>query len=229
MEQFVYTVSHDLKSPLVTIRGFAGHLIQDLERDDRERIVEDVEAIRRATSRMTELIDDLLELSRIGRVTGDPAWVDLRRVVEQSLSAHAEQLAAGTLQAEIGDLPHLFVDETRIQQVFDNLVGNAVKYGVEDGRVRLRIGTERGDGIVSVFVGDDGPGIEPAYHQKIFNLFARLSTSKEGTGIGLAICKRVVEHLEGRIRVESSPGQGATFRIELPVSLADAPESAVAA
>ncbi|MBT8486287.1 MAG: PAS domain S-box protein [Phycisphaerae bacterium] len=231
MEQFVYTVSHDLKSPLVTIRGFAGHLAKDVEAGNEKRIGEDIDAIRRATHRMSDLIDDLLELSRVGRVVGEPSCVDLREVVDRSLSSFADEAEQGNLVAEIGDLPCLLVDPTRIQQVFDNLVGNAMKYGADAGVVRLKIEATRVDDTISVRVADRGPGIDPAYHDKIFNLFARLSTGTDGTGIGLAICKRVVEHLNGRICVESEPGRGATFRLDLPASLADALEddTAVAA
>ena len=217
MEQFAYTVSHDLKSPLVTIEGFARHLKQDIVRGRTDRLIDHLDRIQRATERMTQLIDELLDLSRIGRLLSETKPVALGELIERIRSEHEDQLSErGVTLTVQPDLPVIEGDEERIAQVFDNLLGNAFKYGCAGNDPVIEIGAEEVDSEVRVFVRDWGPGIAPEYHSRIFELFQRVATDKGGTGIGLAIVKRILEVHRGRVWIESEMGAGATFWVAFP-------------
>ena len=219
LERFVYTVSHDLKSPLVTVKGFLGLLENDITSGDAERTRGDIAQIKAATNQMSRLLSELLELSRIGRVVGPRLEIDLGEVARE-----ARDLVLGDARAEVAEveidprLPVVWGDRTRLLEVFQNLLENAVKYAGDAPRPRIEIGVREGAGSVAViFVKDNGAGIEPRYHEKIFGLFERLETAPDGTGIGLAIVRRIIEVHGGRVWVESEgPGCGSTFCFTLP-------------
>ncbi len=218
MERFTYTVSHDLKSPLVTIRGFLGLLKQDIEAGDRQRANEDMDRIRHASQHMADLLQDLLELSRVGRQINPPQQVSL-----SDLAHEAKELIAGPLaerQVEVtiaGDLPVVTGDRRRLLEVFQNLLENAVNFMGSTPEPRIEIGRREDGDETIVFVRDNGLGIAPEYHDKVFGLFDRLDAETEGTGIGLALVKRIVELHGGRIWVESpGRGHGSTFCFKLP-------------
>lgn len=217
MEQFVYTVSHDLKSPIVTIMGFLGMLREDLDEGNREDVLDSVQRIERATNRMSELIDDLLELSRIGRVRAEPEPVNFNELVAAIADDLQERIEAAGAQIDIQPgMPNVLVDRKRFVDVFENLLTNALKYGCTNELPRIEIGHVEDTDRTRFFVRDHGYGIDPEYHSRIFGLFQRLDNGKEGTGVGLAIVARVVEVHGGSVWVESSPGNGATFWIALP-------------
>lgn len=217
MEQFVYTVSHDLKSPIVTIMGFLGMLREDLEEGTREDVLDSVQRIERATQRMSELIDDLLELSRIGRVFAEPEPVPVADLVQSVLDDLEERIKdAGASVVVHAGMPVIRVDRKRFVDVFENLLTNALKYGCGADEPKFEVGWARTDDDIRLFVRDNGAGIDAEYHTRIFGLFQRLDTSQEGTGVGLAIVARVVEVHGGKTWVESTPGTGATFWIALP-------------
>jgi two-component system, LuxR family, sensor kinase FixL len=217
MEQFVYTVSHDLKSPIVTTMGFLGMLREDLETDDKEQMLDSIQRIERAAKRMSQLIDDLLQLSRIGRLFTEPEPVDVAALLHEMIDDLADRIdRAGAVVRVQPGMPVVMVDRKRFADVLENLITNALKYGCSMPEPVIEIGGCVEDGEVRFFVRDYGIGIAEEYHNQIFGLFQRLSNDQQGTGVGLAIVARVVEVHGGRVWVESIPGAGATFWIGLP-------------
>ncbi|MCP3964190.1 MAG: hypothetical protein GY719_40690 [bacterium] len=213
MERFAYTVSHDLKSPLFTIRGYVGMLEKDLSRGDDERIEGDLQRIHSAAGRMAQLLDEVLELSRVGRLQGtheEVALGELAAEVAEHLDGPISRRGVD-LRIEPG-LPTVVGDRPRLLEVLQNLIDNACKFMGDQPRPRIVVGSrEDGDGMV-FYVRDNGIGIDPRYQEKIFGLFDRLDLAIEGTGVGLALVKRIVEVHGGRIWVESQgEGYGATF------------------
>jgi PAS domain S-box-containing protein len=214
LERFVYTVSHDLRAPLVTIRGFLGLAEQDIARGDLEQTLEDLGRIRTASETMSQLLDELLELSRIGRVVHPAQEVDFGELARQAAAMVAAQIAERGAAVEIAPgLPVVMGDRQRLLEVLQNLVENAVKFMGDQPAPRVDVGVRDGDGGAVFFVRDNGAGIPPRYHEKVFELFDRLDPSIPGTGIGLALVKRIVEVHGGRVWVESAgaAGKGSTF------------------
>ena len=218
LERFTYTVSHDLKSPLVTIKGFLGLLETDAARGDTERMRVDMEHIAAAADKMQRLLAELLELSRIGRQVNAPEEIPLRDLVHEAQKQVAGQLDERRVVVELAsDLPMVFGDRVRLLEVFQNLIENAVKYMGDQPTPRIEIGAEQQNGAVQCFVRDNGIGIEPRHQEKVFGLFERLDSKTEGTGIGLALVKRIVEIHGGHIWIESrGTGHGSTFHFTLP-------------
>ena len=221
MERFIYTVSHDLKTPLVTIKGFLGYLERDAAAGHVERVGDDVSRISRATDTMDRLLNDLLELSRVGRLMNPPEPVALNE-----LAAEAVALCAGAVDERGVDvqidptMPAVEGDRLRLLEVYQNLVDNAVKFLGDQRTPRLEIGASRnGEDGVLCWVRDNGTGIDARYHEKVFGLFERLDQRIPGTGVGLALVKRIVELHGGRTWVESEgTDQGSTFYFTLPPS-----------
>jgi PAS domain S-box-containing protein len=217
LERFTYTVSHDLKSPLITIRGFLGLLREDALKGDTLQMDWDIIRISSAAEKMQELLSDLLTLSRVGRITSPPEQVNFGTIAEE-----ARELLAGSIREQrvtvtiAPDLPDVFVDRIRIREVLANLIENAIKFRGER-EPRVEIGVLYGGEKPVFYVQDNGVGIEPEYLTRIFGLFEKLDPKSEGTGIGLAIVKRIIEVHGGKIWVESpGPGQGTTFWFTLP-------------
>ncbi|MBK9664015.1 MAG: hypothetical protein IPO71_14125 [Nitrosomonas sp.] len=219
LEQFVYTVSHDLKSPLVTSMGFIGIIRKLADQGQYEQAIEKLDKVTLSIERMGQLITDLLELSRIGRIDLDKKMIDLNNLLEQLTSSHSEQMRRVGFHWVIKpDLPSIYGNESRIRQLFENILSNAIKYthNPEQGS-KLEIGAISHEDHWLIYCQDNGPGIESAFHQKIFGLFYRLDTKQEGSGVGLAIAKKVMKFHGGDIWVESSSGAGATFWLKFPV------------
>jgi signal transduction histidine kinase len=218
LERFTYTVSHDLKSPLLTIKGFLGWLQRDADAGDRERLGRDVAYIRDAATTMHRLLDELLELSRVGRVINPSEHVDLGELAREAADLVGAAITERSVEVVIAPaMPVVYGDRVRLLEVLQNLVENAVKFMGEAPAPRVEIGAGRRGGEVVCHVRDNGLGIAPTYHEKIFGLFDRLHPEIEGTGIGLALVKRIVEVHGGRIWVESEgEGRGSTFFFTLP-------------
>ena len=218
LERFTYTVSHDLKGPLITIQGFVGLLERDVAAGDTERTKDDLSRIHAAAGHMESLLGDLLELSRIGRVANPPTEVSLADVAREAVDALAETIARRGARVEIADgLPVVFADRPRLVEVLQNLVENAVKFSGDRPEPVVEIGMREDGGRAVLFVRDDGIGIDQAYTDKVFGLFDQLDPGVPGTGAGLAIARRIVEVHGGRIWVESDGvGQGSTFCFTLP-------------
>ncbi|MBN1584211.1 MAG: PAS domain-containing protein, partial [Anaerolineae bacterium] len=193
LERFVYTVSHDLKSPLITIKGFLGFLEQDAA-GNAERFRHDIDLIADAVDKMQQLLDELLELSRIGRLNNPPEQVQITGLAHEAAATVAGTLREGGVQVDIApDMPVVVGDRTRLREVFENLIGNAAKFMGDQPQPQIDIGARESDGEPVFYVRDNGIGIEPQYQNKIFDLFEKLDPTSEGTGIGLAIVKRIVE------------------------------------
>jgi PAS domain S-box-containing protein len=221
MDEFIHVVSHDLQEPLRTLDAFSDFLLRDYgDRFDAEG-QEFVRYIVEASRRMRALIQDLLTLSRAGRVTGDLAPVSLDELVPIVRADLAELLRTrnGELRTA-GPLPVVWGDRQRLGQLLTNLVANGLKYNDKPVPV-VELGESPTDpadsAFLTLYVRDNGIGIDPRFHTKIFQLFRRLHTREEydGTGAGLAICEKIVHAHGGRIWVESAPGQGATFSLTL--------------
>lgn len=218
MEEFAYTVSHDLKAPLVSIQGFSSFLKVDTDEQRYDRVSKFVGLIMKAAQGMDSTISNLLELSK-----NRNGAMKLERVDTQSvLNDLIEQLGPQLLQEDVkiiieNELLDTHADRIRVIQVFQNLITNAVKYGRPlEGQHEIRIKSDEVDGMVRFSVSDNGPGIDPDSQEQIFGVFKRLQTDGEGAGIGLSIVNRAVCQHGGRAWVESVPGNGATFFFTLP-------------
>ena len=219
LERFTYTVSHDLRSPLVTIRGFLGYLRHDAEKGDLQRFDKDVNRIESAVDKMQALLNELLELSRVGRITNPPENVPFGEIVQETVDLLSGQLEAGNVRLNIiGEFPIVHVDKLRISEVVQNLISNAAKFMGNQSNPTVTVGMKGfdTDNKPIFFVQDNGVGIHPDFHERIFGLFNRLDPTIEGTGIGLTLVKRIIEIHEGRIWLESELGQGSTFLFTLP-------------
>jgi two-component system sensor kinase FixL len=220
MEQFVYTVSHDLKAPLVTSSSFTTFLREDLAANKIDAVMDSLDRIERAHARMKALIDDLLELSRIGRLRLNLEEVDLNHLIRESLDGLAVKIERSGISVELSaDFPVVTVDKNRLQQAFDNLIINALKYGSGNCNPVLKIFWRRTNGEVQICFKDNGIGVDPKYHKRIFKLFQRLDTDDEGTGVGLAIVSRVAQLHGGRAWLVSEAGKGAEFWMAVPDNL----------
>ena len=216
LETFVYSVSHDLKTPIVTIEGFIGAMREDFGDQISEEQEEYIRYMSDAVLNMEALINDLLEFSRIGRMTQKKSKFSFAGLVKKVLNPLRPQIQARGIEVDIQeDLPDIYGEKKRFIQVMENLLTNAVKYiGKENPCPRIDIGVQDRDGQNVFFVRDNGIGIEEIYFEKIFQVFQRLPSAKkagEGTGIGLAIVKRIVEHHGGSVWVTSKPGEGSAF------------------
>lgn len=220
LERFTYTVSHDLKSPLVTIRGFLGFLEKDSLAGNTDRMKSDFIRISEATDKMQRLLSELLELSRIGRMMNPPKAVPFETVVRDAIELLHVHIEARGVQIDIApDLPTVYGDKTRLMEVIQNLVDNAIKFMGSQPIPHITVGFNGRNekGMPIIFVRDNGIGIETQYHEKIFGLFNKLDPLNEGTGVGLALVKRIIEFHGGNIWVESAGiGQGSTFFFTLP-------------
>jgi PAS domain S-box-containing protein len=217
LTRFTYTVSHDLKSPLVTIRTFLGYLEVDARNQDEDRIATDLAYIRGAADKMAQLLDELLDLSRVGRKMNPLVDAPLGCIVQEALDLVAGQIAGRGVTIRATAEPILLHgDRQRLVEVFQNLVDNAVKFMGDQPAPSVEIGVEQRHGEFVIFVRDNGIGIDPRHRHKLFGLFEKLDPHTEGTGIGLALVQRIVEAHGGKIWVESAgPGEGATFRFTL--------------
>jgi PAS domain S-box-containing protein len=218
--QFTYTVSHDLKSPLITILGFLAFVEQSLDQGDLAQAKADLQRIRFAAEKMQALLEGLLELSRIGRVANAPSCFPIGEVVMEAV-----QLLFGNIQHQgrtvdfeiAPGLPLVYGDRARLLQVMQNLLDNALKYMGEQPNPRIEIGWRDAPDEIHLFVRDNGIGIEAEQQEKIFGLFEKLDPRAQGYGVGLALVKRIIEVHGGRVWVESEgEGKGSTFWFSLP-------------
>ncbi|HWI75123.1 MAG TPA: ATP-binding protein, partial [Baekduia sp.] len=218
LEHFAYLASHDLQEPLRTITSYAGLLESRVgeQLDDRARSW--LGFVSDGAGRMSQLIADLLEYSRTGRGPGEPEVVDLDNAWDLAVANLQHAIADTGATVERADLPTVRARQREMTSMLQNLIGNGLKYRRDDEApvVRARA-APAGGGAWEIAIADNGIGIEPRFHDRVFGLFQRLHTSEEypGTGMGLAIVKKIVESNGGTVRVESTVGVGATFYVTL--------------
>jgi signal transduction histidine kinase len=217
LDRFASVVSHDLQAPLATVSMYA----QLLERRHGDQLGDDrriVDGICQATGQSRELIRDVLEYSKAGRGELRARPVDPNHIVTEVLELLAAPIQEAGAVVDVDDLPGVTGDPANLRQVFQNLIGNAIKFA--DDSPHVWVTGERENGLVRFAITDNGIGMDPEQAREIFEPFHRLHGASHypGTGIGLAVCERIVEHHGGRIWAESQPGQGSTFRFELPAS-----------
>ncbi len=216
LSQYAYISSHDLKAPLRAIRNYSDFLCEDLEGILNEEHKTCLDGLERAVRQGEELLDDLLEFSRVGIWNLSTQPIDIgvflnKLIASIDLPSNAEVVMEN-------HWPTIDAEPTLLAQIFDELIKNAIKFNHSE-RKRLEIGwIPVGEDRCELFVRDNGIGIEPRHHEQIFNMFQRLHSRLDytGTGIGLAIARKAACKLRGAVRVESKPGKGSTFFITLP-------------
>jgi light-regulated signal transduction histidine kinase (bacteriophytochrome) len=217
LEQFASVTSHDLQAPLATISMYA-QLLEQRHAEELNGGQQLVEGINAATVKARTLIRDLLEYSRAGRgeLLNDP--VEMGEVAAEALEMLAGAIQQSSADVTVEHLPVILGDPRKLRQVFLNLFGNAIKFAEDIPVVRLSAEVQGNTAIFAV--ADNGIGMDPAQAERIFQPFHRLHGEEEypGTGIGLAVCERIIEQHGGRIWAQSAKGQGSTFRFTLPVA-----------
>jgi light-regulated signal transduction histidine kinase (bacteriophytochrome) len=217
LQNYTYVVSHDLKAPLRTIRSFSTFLIEDYNEKIDEKGQDYLKRIIKAAENMNRLIEELLVLSRVGRKFTEVEKVDLHIILDEIISDLKPIIEKRNAKVVINNLPIINTQKIWIKQLFMNLIDNGLKFNKSiTPRINVQCNIEQKYYLFAVK--DNGIGIEEKYHKQIFNLFERLHTQEEfeGTGAGLAICKRIVENLGGNIWVESVPNEGSTFYFTIP-------------
>ncbi len=217
LQQFAYIVSHDLQAPLRGIAGFAQFLQQDYRGKLDQSADEYIAQIVECAGRMQRLISDLLAYSRLESQARSFAPTDLAKVFDDMVSLLRAEIDDVGGEVVRGDLPTVQGDPAQLSQLFQHLIGNAIKYHSDD-LPRIRVTSERNGGEFMIAVQDNGISIDAKHHERIFEIFRRLHTHEQypGTGIGLAICRRIVLRHGGRIWVESTVGNGSTFFVTFP-------------
>ena len=215
LEKFSYMVSHDLKSPLTTIQGFIELIRSDIQHQRFDQLPEELTRINDAAESMKQMLDDILRLAKAGQAIDEPQQVSLRDIIGQALN----NLTAAIQQAEAeimiqSELPMVLVDKQRIVIVFQNLVENAIKFRKQNPP-QIKISAFIDNDKVICSIQDNGKGIEPDALEKVFNLFHRLDTASEGSGVGLAIVKRIIDAHGGKVWVSSTESAGTTFYFSL--------------
>lgn len=218
LEAFTYSVSHDLRAPLRHIDAFARIIEEETRGQVSEELQRYVARIRKGTQTMGRLVDDLLNLSRVGRAEVGWSQVDLNLLVDEVISELKSETAQRRVEWRVSPLPRAECDAGLMKQVFANLLSNAVKYSRTRDPAIIEIGQQLVDGQTVVFVRDNGVGFNMKYVNKLFGVFERLHRAEdfEGTGIGLAIVRRIIQKHNGRVWAEAEPEKGATFYVALP-------------
>ncbi len=207
------------ESPLITIGGFVGLLEDDALSGNMEKLHKDLNHIRSAKDKMHRLLNELLELSQIGRIVNPPSDVPFGVIVKEAMSLARGRIMVSNVKVDVqDDLPSVSGDRPRLVEVMQNLIDNAAKFSGDQPNPHVEIGVRKENDENVFFVKDNGIGIDPKFHQRIFDLFNKLDPmSDDGTGVGLALVKRMIEVHDGRIWVESDgKGTGSTFCFTLP-------------
>jgi PAS domain S-box-containing protein len=219
LKQFAFSASHDLQEPLRSIKIYSELLTKRYAHKLDGESLKFMAFLRNGATRMEALLRDLLAYTQVSRFDIPVKIVDAKEAFNEALAGLSGIVVDTGAQITTGPLPSLAVSSVHLQQLFQNLIGNALKYRSPERRPLVQVGAERQDGYWVFSVADNGIGIDPEYKENIFGLFKRLHTSDKypGTGVGLAICQRILDRYHGRIWVESEPGRGSIFRFTLPV------------
>lgn len=217
LERFTYTVSHDLKSPLVTITGFLSYLEKDARAGNFDKFKQDANRIHQAVDKMQNLLKDLLELSRIGRMMNEPIEMTFNEVVQEALSLVYGNIKAKKVKIEfVDERIKVYGDKIRLIEVMQNLLENAIKFMGNQKNPHIIIGSKLDEKNMRVFfVQDNGIGIESQYAERIFGLFNKLDNNTTGSGIGLTLVRRIIEVHGGNVWVKSELGKGSIFYFTL--------------
>jgi len=220
LEGYAYTISHDLKSPLYTIQGFTGFLERDLAQGDSDKMQKDLEQIREAVTTMSRMLDDILNLSRVNLSNESAQPLTLAEIIGNAVKLVSREIEENGVTLKIEpNLPDVHAAPQRLTEVYQNLISNSTKFIGSQANPVIEIGARSDGDWVYCFVSDNGIGIAAEYQERVFNLFERLDSHTQGTGVGLAIVKRIIEHLGGEIWIESDgPGSGSRFEFTLPAS-----------
>lgn len=219
LDDYTYTVSHDLKAPLITIQGFSDILLKKYRGKLDKDVVQYLRRIIRSSKRLERLVSDLLKLSRAGRKTGELKKENIKDILEISLKYLEASIEEKHINVKYpSEFPSIYCDKTRILQVFDNLIANAVNYIGSQEKPKIKIGWRENKKNYIFWVADNGPGIKEEDTEKILKIFYKGSAvgSRDGTGIGLSIAKKVIESHMGKIWVESKFGKGSAFYFTIP-------------
>jgi PAS domain S-box-containing protein len=218
LDRFTHSVSHDLRSPLVTVEGFLGLIRDDARSGNLEDLETNVKRTYSAIEKMHKLLEDLLRLSRLGKVTDPFEKVSMNDVVFEVLEHLHGMISRNGCTVHLDpDLPEVYADRSRIMVVLQNLVENAIKFKSADRQLRIRIGANKTGESTVFFIKDNGIGIEPEQQPGIFSLFNKLDSRSEGTGLGLTLVERIIRTHGGKIWVESEgEDKGACFYFSLP-------------
>jgi len=218
LEQFAYIASQDLQEPLRMVTSFLSQLKKKYNHQLDDKAQQYIYYAHDGATRMRQIILDLLEYSRVGRVPHKSSSVNLINLVSEVLLLQKKCIEEKKAEIEIDSLPQLKIEEPLLRQLFSNLIGNALKYHSKDRLPKIRISAVENEQDWKFEIGDNGIGIEDEYKEKIFEIFQRLHQREqyEGTGIGLAICKKIVDNLGGEIWVESVYGKGSNFYFIIP-------------
>jgi two-component system, sensor histidine kinase and response regulator len=221
IEQFLYAVSHDMSSPLVTIKSFVGYLSTDLAENNQEEISKDIQFIQSGADKLKMLLDELLELSRINRIESPSVNMSLMDVVTEALDELGDVISDRMVDIHLPDSDQkLFGDRLRLVQIWRNLIENAIKFSRDECSPRIELGMRQLNGESVFFVQDNGIGLNPLYRQKIFEMFEKLDTRSPGAGLGLSMVQRIVEKYSGRVWAESEgDNKGSCFLFTLPLAV----------
>jgi signal transduction histidine kinase len=218
VEQFLYSVSHDLRSPLVTVKTFMGYLEKDMSEGNHEHLSKDIGYINGAADKMKLLLDELLELSRIDHVESTPVRISLIEMMNEVVNILAGDIKDRNIDISLPDKDMILLAERqRIIQIWQNLIENAIKYSRDDNILCIELGVQNLNNETVFYVKDNGKGIDSEYHTKIFGIFEKLDSKSPGAGLGLSMVHRIVGKYGGRIWVESEGvGKGSCFCFTLP-------------
>ncbi len=218
LEAFNFSVSHDLRTPVRHVKGFAELAHRALSNENIEAAVKHIGVVARAADRMNTLIDGMLHLSLTSRADLHLAPVDLQHLVAVSLEELLTEVQGRQVVFEVSALPSVPGDRDSLQQVMTNLLANAVKYTRGRNEAHIEVWAEEDEALVTVSVRDNGVGFDPSYQGRLFGLFQRLHSEREfeGIGVGLAVVRRVIVRHGGSVRSEGQVGEGATFSFSLP-------------
>jgi light-regulated signal transduction histidine kinase (bacteriophytochrome) len=222
LEQFAYAASHDLQSPLQAIVGYAGILSLKYKHSLDTEAERYLRRISEAGMRMNQLIQDLLAFSSVGKLNQEFELTDCKTILEEVLANLREEIFLSGAAITYGDLPTVMADKMQLMRLFQNLLSNAIKFRRPEVPPNIKISTKlHNDCEWVIGINDNGIGIAPQHFDRIFEMFQRLQTYKDypGTGIGMAVCKKIVEYHGGRIWVESQVGEGTTFYFTIPSTM----------
>jgi signal transduction histidine kinase len=215
LEAFVYSIAHDLRAPLRAMQGFAKMLSQESLDCLRPSSMELIRKIIAAAERMDKLVQDSLDYSKILRSEFTLQPVDPLALLRGIIESYPQFASSNATISFHGDFPRVLADEAPLSQCFSNILANAIKFVPAGTAPEVKIWSEVRDGRVRLFFQDNGIGIPREAQQRIFDMFQRLDKGYEGTGIGLAIVRKIVERMDGAVGVESEPGKGSRFWLEL--------------